>query len=207
MHISYLPPRFDELRLERQGLVAAFDSSVWGLKLRHDCLHMTKDARFWIEQLGLIPHPEGGYYRETYRSEAMIPKDALPAGFSGTRASVSAIYFLLAGKDFSALHRLRSDEMWHFYAGDALEVHVFDSAGEHSVILLGNDPGNGEALQAVVKAGCWFGSRLHKADSYALVGCTVSPGFDFEDFEMAERVALSARYPKHAELIRTLTRS
>ena len=97
--------------------------------------------------------------------------------------------------------------MWHFYAGDALEVHVFDFAGEHSVIMLGNDPGKGEALQAVVKAGCWFGSRLHNADSYALVGCTVSPGFDFEDFEMAERVALSARYPKHAELIRTLTRS
>jgi uncharacterized protein len=167
---------------------------------------MRTDARFWIEQLGLTPHPEGGFYRETYRSNIDIAKESLPLGFSGVRPVSTAIYFLLAGQDFSALHRLRSDEMWHFYAGSALQVHVIDPEGLHSEYQVGSDPLSGEVLQAVVPGGCWFGSRLKVQDSYALVGCTVAPGFEFDDFELAKRSELTAQYPQHEKLIRELTR-
>jgi uncharacterized protein len=163
-------------------------------------------AQYWIEKLRLEPHPEGGFYRQTYRAALQIDKRALPKGFSGSRAVCTAIYFLLQGDDFSAFHRLRSDEMWHFYAGDPLEVHLIDPLGAHSQILIGNDPEEGQAMQAVVKAGCWFGSKPLRA-SFALVGCTVSPGFDFDDFELARRKELTALYPQHRELIRSLTRS
>jgi len=167
---------------------------------------MMKGARFWIEQLGLIAHPEGGHYRQTYRSNATIAREALPSGFAGSRPISTAIYFLLTGQEFSAFHRLQSDEMWHFYAGATLEVHMIDPDGIHSEILLGADVAEKQVLQAVVPAGCWFGSRLQNPNSYALVGCTVAPGFDFEDFEMAERAELIAQYPQHNALIRTLTR-
>jgi predicted cupin superfamily sugar epimerase len=126
-----------------------------------------KDARYWIETLKLVPHPEGGYYRETYRSRLLIPKDALPAQFGGARLASTAIYFLLEGKNFSAFHRLRSDEMWHFHAG---------------------------------------GPRVRDPGTFALVGCTVAPGFDFEDFELAKRPQFIRRYPQHRELIEQLTR-
>jgi len=167
---------------------------------------MTNDARFWIEQLGLIPHPEGGYYRQTYRSEITIPREALPAGFRGARPVSTAIYFLLAEQDFSAFHRLRSDEMWHFYAGAPLELHIISAAGIHLQILLGGDVARKQILQAVVPAGCWFASRLHSENSFALVGCTVAPGFDFDDFEMARRAELTAQHPQYSEVIRALTR-
>jgi predicted cupin superfamily sugar epimerase len=168
---------------------------------------MPKDARYWIEKLRLEPHPEGGYFRQTYRSEVSLAKSALPAGFGGARAASTAIYFLLEGEEFSAFHRLRSDEMWHFYVGDPLIVHVIDPNGSYSEIQLGSQAEAGEVLQAVVTAGCWFASRVRDAKSYALVGCTVSPGFDFEDFELANRKELVRIYPQHAKLIETLTRS
>jgi predicted cupin superfamily sugar epimerase len=165
----------------------------------------SKDARYWIEKLRLEPHPEGGYFRQTYRSEMVIAREALPAGFSGARAVSTAIYFLLEGKNFSAFHRLRSDEVWHFYAGSALVVHVIDPAGEYSSILLGNDTETGQVFQAVVPAGCWFASQVEDGKGWALVGCTVAPGFEFEDFEMGKREELTGRYPQHRELIQRLT--
>src|SRR5438552_9465582 len=113
-----------------------------------------KDARYWIEKLRLEPHPEGGYFRQTYRSEMVIAREALP-GFRGERAASTAIYFLLEGKNFSAFHRLRSDEVWHFYAGSALVVHVIDSSGQYSSVLLGSDTETGQVFQAVVRVGCW----------------------------------------------------
>jgi hypothetical protein len=113
---------------------------------------------------------------------------------------------LLDGDSFSAFHRLRSDEVWHFYVGAALVVHVIDEGGRYSEILLGSDPERGEVLQAVVKAGCWFGSRVRDGESFALVGCTVAPGFEFEDFEMAKREELVQEYPQHRERIERLTR-
>ena len=167
---------------------------------------VTKDAKFWIEKLRLAPHPEGGYYRETYRSELVVAKTALPPAFSGDRALATAIYFLLAGEDFSAFHRLHSDEMWHFYAGGPLVVSVIDERGKYLEIQLGSDAEVGEVFQAVVKAGCWFGARVKDSKSFALVGCTVSPGFDFEDFELGKRAELLRLYPQRRKVIEKLTR-
>jgi uncharacterized protein len=163
-------------------------------------------AQYWIDQLNLEPHPEGGFFRQTYRAPLVIEQSALPPTFRGPRSASTAIYFLLAGEDFSALHRLAADEIWHFYAGAALLVHSIDPAGNHSVVKLGQNPEAGEQFQWVVPAGHWFGCSVEQPDRYALVGCTVAPGFDFADFEMAERVALTARYPQHRALIDKFTR-
>jgi predicted cupin superfamily sugar epimerase len=168
---------------------------------------MSKDAKYWIGKLNLTPHPEGGYFRQTYRSGLVLKKEALPTNFAGPRSASTAIYFLLDGENFSAFHRIRSDELWHFYAGDSLEIHVIDPKGAYSRILLGNSPDAGEDFQAVVKAGCWFASCVQNPNSFALVGCTVAPGFDFEDFELAKCLDLSQRFPQHKSLIENLTRS
>jgi hypothetical protein len=167
---------------------------------------MTRDAAYWIEKLGLEAHPEGGYYRQTYRADLILAKESLPAGFTGARAASTAIYFLLLGEEFSALHRLRSDEVWHFYVGGSLVVHVIEEDGRYFEILLGSDAEAGEVLQAVVKAGCWFGSRVRDGRGFALVGCTVAPGFEFEDFEMGRREELVREYPQHRGVIERLTR-
>ncbi|MGB7602552.1 MAG: cupin domain-containing protein [Candidatus Sulfotelmatobacter sp.] len=166
---------------------------------------MKKDAAYWIKRLSLEAHPEGGYYRQTYRADLVLTKDALPPEFTGARAVSTAIYFLLEGEKFSAFHRLRSDEVWHFYVGSTLVVYVIDEHGRYSEILLGSDPDAGEALQAVVKAGCWFASRVRDGKSFALVGCTVAPGFDFADFEMGTREELVRDYPQHRKVIGRLT--
>ena len=179
----------------------------------HD-IGMTKDANFWIHHLDLKPHPEGGYFRQTYRADLLLPKAGLPDGFAGPRPASTAIYFLLTAGDFSAFHRLRSDELWHFYFGVPLLIHVIAPDGAYSRINLGPNPEAGETFQAVVKAGCWFASEIapqeaqstHPAQPYALVGCTVAPGFDFDDFELARREQLASRYPLHRELITRLTR-
>jgi len=170
-------------------------------------LTSSRDAKYWIEKLGLAPHPEGGYYRQTYRAELIIGKEALPPVFSGGRPAATAICFLLNSGDFSAFHRLRSDEIWHFYAGGTLVVHVIGEDGKRSEILLGNDAEGGEVFQGAVKAGCWFGARAKDPRTFALVGCTVSPGFDFADFEMGKREELVRSYPQHRELIARLTRA
>jgi uncharacterized protein len=167
---------------------------------------MSTDAEYWIKKLGLEAHPEGGYYRQTYKAELILVEESLAPRFAGARAASTAIYFLLSGEDFSAFHRLRSDEVWHFYVGATLVVHVIDEGGRYLEILLGNDPEAGEVLQAVVKAGCWFASRVRDGKAFALVGCTVAPGFEFEDFEMGKREELVMRYPQHRELIERLTR-
>lgn len=166
---------------------------------------MIKDAKYWIKKLNLEPHPEGGFYRQTYKSDLVIPHKALPQ-FPGPRPASTAIYFLLDGKSFSAFHRLRSDELWHFYVGAPVLVHVISESGEYSKILLGNDPDAGETPQAVVQAGCWFASHVKDRKSFALVGCTVAPGFDFDDFELAKREALARHYPQHRQVIKKLTR-
>ena len=163
-------------------------------------------SEFWIDRLQLMPHPEGGFYRQTYSASTIFDPSCLPAGFSGPRATSTAIYFLLEEDDFSAFHRIRSDELWHFYAGDALEVLSLGQDGELHRLLLGREVGRGETFQAVVEAGRWFASQLVRGGSFALVGCTVSPGFHFEDFELADRDKLNAEYPEHRALINQLTR-
>lgn len=166
---------------------------------------MKKTARYWIEKLKLAPHPEGGYFRQTYKSDLVIAREAL-AGFEGARSASTAIYFLLEGENFSAFHRLRSDEVWHFYAGSALVVEVLTPAGTRSSILLGSDADSGQSFQAVVSAGCWFASHVADWKSWALVGCTVAPGFEFADFEMAKRAQLVQEHSQHREIVERLTR-
>ncbi|HWO37407.1 MAG TPA: cupin domain-containing protein [Candidatus Acidoferrum sp.] len=121
---------------------------------------MTKGAAYWITKLKLKAHPEGGYYRQTYKADLLLAKQSLPPEFRGARSVSTAIYFLLEEQGFSAFHRLRSDEVWHFYVGVRLVVHVIDEEGRYSEILLGSDPERGEVPQAVVKAGSWFASRV-----------------------------------------------
>lgn len=163
-------------------------------------------ASYWVAKYNMQAHPEGGYFVETYRSSEQIRQAALPGRFGGPRAFGTAIYFLLEGHQCSALHRIQADELWHFYAGDALEVFViYPEEGTLEVIRLGRDSEAGEVFQAVVPAGAWFGSRPAAGALYSLVGCTVAPGFDFEDFELAERDALLTQFPQHREVIEMLT--
>jgi hypothetical protein len=166
----------------------------------------SREARYWIEKLKLDPHPEGGYYRQTYKSDLLISADSLP-GHSGPRTASTAIYFLLEAENFSAFHRLRSDELWHFYAGSPLLVHVIDKTGGYSSLLLGNNPDAGQVFQAVVPAGHWFASHVADWKSWAVVGCTVAPGFEFADFEIGQRNELIRQYPQHESIIHRLTRS
>jgi predicted cupin superfamily sugar epimerase len=164
-----------------------------------------KDANFWIEGLGLEKHPEGGFYKETYRSGEILQSAGLPARFSGPRVFSTSIYFLLVGSEVSHLHRIKSDEIWHFHEGRTLIIHVIEPDGKHREIELGRDIERGEVLQGVVPAGCWFGGRMKDPDSYCLAGCTVSPGFDFEDFELADRDGSIHEYPHLREIIELLT--
>jgi predicted cupin superfamily sugar epimerase len=166
---------------------------------------MVRIAGTFIDKLRLLPHPEGGYYRETYRASEVLPAAALPPRYGGARAVSTAIYFLLADDQRSALHRLRSDEAWHFYAGSALLLSVIHPDGRLERITLGPDFDEGEAFQAMVPAGTWFGAEVSVADSYALAGCTVAPGFDFLDFETADRATLLQLYPAHRTVIERLT--
>lgn len=158
-----------------------------------------------IDELALIPHPEGGYYRETYRDPARIKR----ATDGADRSASTAIYYLLSDGAHSAWHRIQSDEAWHFYAGDVLNVHVLPPDGGLITHRLGNplfQPGT--VFQAVVPAGCWFAAeRVSGAAGYALAGCTVAPGFEFSEFELADRTELdrlASSHPRHAALITRL---
>ena len=166
---------------------------------------MDEQARFWVEELGLTAHPEGGYYRETYRSADRLPA-GIPSGRDGgDRACSTAIYYLLPSDEVSTLHRLRSDELMHFHIGSTMSIHVLRPDGAYERIALGADPGRGAVLQAVIPAGCWFGATVEPPGTFALIGCTVAPGFDFEDFEQAQRADLLGQYPRHRTLIERLT--
>jgi len=157
-----------------------------------------------ITQHQLLPHPEGGYYKETYRSAENIAHTSLPEHFSGSRSFSTAIYFLLLKDLFSAFHRIQSDECWHFYEGASLHVHVLHLNGNYELIRLGRNSAKGEVYQAIVPAGAWFASE--SMGEYSFVGCTVAPGFDFADFELARAANLKANYPDHEMLIARLCR-
>ncbi len=162
-------------------------------------------AEFWIKHLNLSKHIEGGYFSEVYRSLVSFDKKALPKEFSGNRSASTHIYFLLEKGQFSAFHCIRSDELWHFYAGDPLIVYEIEQNGTLTKHLLGNDPQSGQSLFCIIKAGNWFASKVAEGSEYSLVGCTVSPGFDFADFELAEKDALIKKYPTHGEWIKMLS--
>ncbi len=159
-----------------------------------------------ITTLNLQKHPEGGYFKESYRSEGVIPSEVLKDGIDGDRNYCTGIYFLLTSDNFSAFHRIKQDEMWHFYEGSPLIVHMIDKEGNYSFQKVGLDLENDQVPQFVVPKGVWFASEVMKPDSYSFVGCTVAPGFDFADFELAEKDSLISEFPKYSKIINRLTR-
>lgn len=159
-----------------------------------------------IEKLELEPHPEGGCFRETYRSPGEIELECLGTQFEGKRNYATCIYFLLTSNDFSAFHRIKQDEIWHFYDGSPIRLHVIAPSGEYSTHLVGREIDLGERPQLIVPAGYWFAAEVINERSFSLVGCTVSPGFDFRDFEMRSRLELVSLFPEHEKIISKLTR-
>lgn len=160
-----------------------------------------------IEHLELNPHPEGGFFKETFRSKGSISQEELEEEYSGARSYSTAIYFLLTSDSFSAFHRIKQDEFWHHYDGQPINVHVITADGEYSCNVVGKNLANGQVPQFVVEGGSWFASEVHGSGDFSLVGCTVSPGFDFEDFEMADRTELVNEFPEYSEVITKLTRA
>lgn len=158
-----------------------------------------------IEQLQLKPHPEGGYFRETYRSSGKIVRGNDPSNEFNERHFATSIYFLLTADNFSAFHRITPDEQWHFYEGSSIDLHLIDPQGIYTKVSIGNRYENGEVYQYVVPGGNWFAASLSPGQSYALVGCTVAPGFEFEDFTLAMRKELTEQFPQHAEIIARYT--
>lgn len=171
------------------------------------------NAQDWIDALGLKPLPEeGGWYREVYRSDEAIPEAALPDRFGGPRCFATSIYYLLPGDEYSAFHRIRQEETWHFYTGSPLTLHVIDAEGAYRTITLGRDYASGEHLQTTIRRGDLFAATVDAPaydapDGFTLVGCTVAPGFEFADFEAPSRADLLAQYPEHESIIRRLTRA
>lgn len=162
---------------------------------------MHPEAKKYIKLLKLEAHPEGGYFKEIYRSGEMILPEGLPERFRKKRAISTSIYFLLEGKQMSNFHRLKSDELWHFYDGCGVNIFVIDNSGNLSEVRLGKNIDKREKLQVVIENDHWFAAELIDKSSFCLAGCTVSPGFDFEDFELADRKHLTEMFPQHRELI------
>lgn len=160
---------------------------------------LTKE--YWIQKLGLSEHPEGGYFKEVYRSQELISKRCLPQRYTSYRPFSTSIYFLLTHERHSAFHRIKSDEIWHFYSGSPLSVYILHPTGKLFVKALGPDASDGQSFQFAIPRGCWFAAEVAERNGYTLCGCTVAPGFDFEDFELAEKEKLLQWYPNHRNLI------
>ncbi|WP_462252008.1 cupin domain-containing protein [Ekhidna sp.] len=159
-----------------------------------------------IAKLDLEPHPEGGYFKETYRSEEYISAEALSEEYVGSRNHSTCIYFLLTSDTFSAFHKINQDEIWHFYQGSPIQLHTISEEGNHEEFLIGSDLSEGQSPQLVVPGNHWFAAKVITPDSYALLGCTVAPGFDFQDFTLAVRKKLIELFPQHSDLITEFTR-
>lgn len=155
-----------------------------------------KSFDYWVKAYEMNQHPEGGYYKEIYRSE-----NSVTTSYGANRSLMTSIYFLITKGNFSSFHRIKSDELWNYHYGDALSVHIISPEGNYSMLKIGSNVENGEQLQGVVPAGSWFASEVIEGGDYSLVGCVVAPGFDFEDFELAEKIKLSAHFPQHKILI------
>lgn len=164
-----------------------------------------KDANYWIQHLQLLKHPEGGFYKEVYRSDELINKDSLPNRFDGDRCYCTSIFYLLQNNNFSAFHRIKSDETWHFYQGTSLTLYTIDNSGILATIILGDNPANGEYLQYTIPKNTWFAAHVNDKNSFTLTGCTVSPGFDFNDFELGKKEKFIQLFPQHKEIISLLS--
>jgi len=167
---------------------------------------MNKGA-YIIKKLELKPHPEGGYFRETYRSLGEINKESLNTDYNGKRNYSTCIYFLLTSDTFSAFHKIKQDEIWHFYDGSPIILHTISETGDYKKHTIGRDFSRGEIPQLVVPGNHWFAATVINKNDYSLVGCTVSPGFDFSDFELPTRKELIVKFPAHESLITDLTHS
>jgi len=163
-------------------------------------------AQDWIKRLELQAHPEGGYYKETYRCNESLTPVNLPQRFEQSHCFSTAIYYLLEAPQFSAFHRIKQDEVWHFYHGSTLTIHVININGKYLKLKLGNNPKQGCSFQHVIQAGDWFAASVDDPTGFSLVGCTVAPGFEFTDFELAKRNQLIELFPKHHQIIKQLTR-
>lgn len=159
-----------------------------------------------IQILGLSPHPEGGYFRETYRSTDETNPENQECKYPGKRNYSTCIYFLISYGNFSSFHRITQDEIWHFYDGSPLFLHMITPEGEYSKVTIGCNITEGEVPQFVVPGGTWFAATVINPNGYSLLGCTVSPGFDFADFEKGRREELINRFPQHNGIIKQLTR-
>ena len=164
---------------------------------------LNKLAKFWIKKLNLEEHPEGGYFVNTYRSDKIIDFSE----YNGARYACTAIYYLLTGNQFSSFHVIKSDEIWHFYSGSSLTLHILDSKGRLNEMVLGPNFNDDERFQVVVKSGCWFAASVNEKKSYSLVGCTVSPGFDYRDWKIGDRKKLTKMYPQHKWIIEKYTKT
>jgi len=158
-----------------------------------------------IEKLGLRPHKEGGYFAEVYRAPEKLAADALPPGYSGARSLSTAIYYLLTPDTFSRMHRLRSDELFHFYLGDPVEFLLLGPGGKGTLPVVGTDIPKGQLPMLVVCRGTWQGARLLKGGKFALLGTTMAPGFEYDDFEQGRRPELVAAFPAFKKKIEELT--
>lgn len=167
---------------------------------------MSKSARYWIDNLQLQKHPEGGWFKESYRSPEIIENRCLPVRFIGDRNYSTSIYFLLSGTEISAFHKIQQDELWYFHEGSAATIHVIDESGEYFRLHLGNDLEQQQQLQVIVKAGWLFAVAVDNSDGYSLVGCNVAPGFDFKDFKMPSRKQLIEEYPQHSLIIKQFSK-
>lgn len=159
-----------------------------------------------ISILKLRPHPEGGYFRESYRSAGEFRTESLDEGYAGKRNYATCIYFLLTSDSFSAFHRIRQDEIWHFYEGSPINLHMISPQGVYSQVCIGRNLEEHQHLQYVVPGETWFAAKVINDNDHALVGCTVSPGFDFADFTLAQREELLRQFPQHSKVINELTR-
>ena len=158
-----------------------------------------------IDHFNLIAHPEGGYYKEVARSKGLILEKNLAEYFQGNRNYYTSIYFLLTSDKFSAFHKINQDEIWHFYQGSSLKLHLISPDGKYSFVIIGNDFKNNEVFQFTVPAHYYFSAEVIQKNSFSFVGCTVAPGFDFRDFVLPSYKELSNEFPNHAEIIKELT--
>lgn len=159
-----------------------------------------------IRELELQPHPEGGYYRETYRSDDKIMKSCLPERYGADRSVSTCIYYMLTADTFSVMHKVESDEIFHHYLGAPLEMLLLHPSGHSEIVIVGPDVSAGQRPQFVIRRGVWQGSRVLGGAAFTLIGATVAPGFDFADFSEGTRAELSAQFPEQAALIGALTR-
>jgi uncharacterized protein len=165
----------------------------------------TQTSADWVKALKLAPHPEGGFYREIHRSPHRVQRVSPNGDPSTLRQASTCIYYLLEGDQVSKLHRLDSEETWHFHLGEPLSLFLLYPDGRLEEKRLGPDIESGESLFAIIPDGIWFGARLPRVQGFSLVTCTVSPGFEFQDFEIATGERLLETFPEHKEIIQMLS--